>query len=77
MMKLQRRIDNLSTGPLLLRWAGQALATYLVVVLVCVLTGTPTLGGKLAFGLWVLVFVVAGFSGSKFRTRNRPRLARR
>ena len=77
MMKLQRRIDNLRTGPLLLCWAGQALATYLVVVLVCVLTGTPTLGGKLAFGLWVLVFVVAGFSGSKFRTRNRTRPARR
>ena len=71
MMKLQRRIDNLSTGPLLLVWVGLALATYLVVVLACVLTNTPTLGKT--GPLWVILLGMGGYSGSKFRTRNRTR----
>ena len=52
-------------------WAGPrlALATYLVVVLACVLTNTPTLGNM--GPLWVILAAMAGYSGSKFRTRNR------
>jgi len=43
----------------------------LAVVLACVLTNTPTLG-KMG-PLWVILAAMAGYSGSKFRTRNRTR----
>ena len=53
-------------------WVGLALAAYLVVVLACVLTNTPTFG-KMG-PLWVILAAMAGYSGSKFRTRNRSAL---
>jgi len=71
MMKFQGQIDNLSTGPLLLAWVGMAAAAYLAVALACVLTDTPTLGKMGA--LWVILAALAGFCGSKFRTRSRTR----
>ena len=44
-----RWIDGLSTGPQILAWIGIALATYLVVVLACVLTDTPFLATGRSF----------------------------
>src|ERR1035437_5404542 len=52
-------IDGLSKGPQILAWIGIELVTYLVLVLVCVLTDTPTLavtGGV----LWVSIGACAG-----------------
>jgi hypothetical protein len=56
-------------GLLIVAWIGIALATYLVVVLVSVLTDTPTLGTM--GGLFVILLAMGGYSGSQIRNRKR------
>ena len=67
-----RWIDGLSKGPQILAWVGIALAAYLVIVLVCVLTDTPTLGVTGGV-LWVSIAACAGYVGSKIRNGHRQR----
>jgi len=70
-----RWIDDLSKGPQILAWIGIALATYLVVVLMCVLTDTPFLGVTGSV-LWVSIAACAGYVGSKIRNGHRQRSQR-
>ena len=72
MGQANRWIDDLSKGPQILAWIGIALATYLVVVLACVLTDTPFLGVTGSV-LWVFVFACSGYAGSKIRNSHRER----
>ena len=72
MGQANRWIDGLSKGPQILAWIGIALATYLVVVLACVLTDTPFLGVTESF-LWVFVAACSGYAGSKIRNSHRQR----
>jgi hypothetical protein len=65
-------IDGLSKGPQILAWIGIELVTYLVLVLVCVLTDTPTLGVTGGV-LWVSIGACAGYVGSKIRNGHRQR----
>jgi len=67
-----RWIDGLSNVPQILAWIGIALATYLVVVLACVLTDTPFLGVRGSV-LWVFVAACSGYAGSKIRNGHQQR----
>ena len=70
-----RRIDGLSKGPQILAWVGIALATYLVVVLACVLTDTPILDFTESV-LWVFVAACSGYAGSKIMNGHQQRSQR-
>jgi len=74
-VQANRWIDSLSKGPQILAWIGIALATYLVVVLACVLTDTPFLDATESV-LWVFIFASSGFTGSKIRNGHRQRSQR-
>jgi hypothetical protein len=74
-VQANRWIDGLSKGPQILAWIGIALATYLVVVLACVLTDTPFLDATESV-LWVFIFACSGFTGSKIRNGHRQRSQR-
>lgn len=66
-----RWIDDLSKGPQILAWVGIALAMWLAVSLVLVLTGTPAFGW--AGVMFVFVAACAGYGGSKIRNGHRQR----
>jgi hypothetical protein len=66
-----RWIDGLSKGPQILAWVGIALAIWLAVSLVLVLTGTPAFGW--AGVMFVFVAACAGYGGSKTRNGHRQR----
>jgi len=49
-------------------WVGLSLASYLVLTVALVLTGTPTLG-KMG-PMWVILLAAGGIAGSKHRNRH-------
>ena len=67
-MRLQRWVDGLSPVRQSFAWVGLSLASYLVLTVALVLTGTPTLG-KMG-PMWVILLAAGGIAGSKHRNRH-------